>query len=165
MRLFLHEHETTLEVEMASCSERVVGPQARAVIPRCASELERAVEELPAQAVPTGLGVDQEDPQLRACIMVGIRDAKDGADPLAIELRDPGRLSPRLVIRSVVRDDPAHQRLEARVPTELGRVDLTMSHDHPAEVARLTQSADGGLGHDCWLAGAKLKRSFQLPLD
>ena len=48
-----------------------------------------------------------------------------------------------IVVGSVVRDDAGDQRFEGRVPTELLRVDLPVSHDDPAEVTGFAERTNG----------------------
>jgi hypothetical protein len=145
VRFFLDESEAALQVDVARCGEWVIRPQAHTVVPGLASELKRAVEESATETVTSAVGMDEQDPQLRCRVMVGVGDAEDGANPLAIDLSDPGCLSLRVVVGGVVGNDPCDQGLEAGVPTELGAVDLAVSHYDPAEVARLPKSTDRDL--------------------
>jgi hypothetical protein len=51
--------------------------------------------------VTSAVGVDEQDPQLCRRVMVGIDDAEDGARAPAIDLRDPGCLSLRVMVGGV----------------------------------------------------------------
>jgi hypothetical protein len=58
-----------------------------------------------------------------------------------------------------VREDAGHERLEARAPPVLTRIDLAVRHDHPSEVAGCAGLPDDHLriAH----ASLQLTQSFQ----
>lgn len=125
---------------MPGGDERVVGPQHDSLIARGACESNALVDEPRAEPEPPTVGVNEQDPQLRGRLVP--RNAEDTADAFAVELGDPGRLTRTVVVFGVVGDDPGDQRFEAAVPAELLRVHLAVRHDHPPEIARLSQRAN-----------------------
>ena len=103
--------------------------------------MQALVDEPATDAVPAGLGRDQQDPQLRDGGYVA-GDAEHAPDAPAVELGDPRGLATLVVADGEVGHDLGHQRLEAAVPPELLGVDLAVGHHDPAEVARLVGGAD-----------------------
>ncbi len=128
---------------MAGRRERMVGPQAHALVAGAARELEACVDQPATEVVAAPVGMYEQDPELRRSVTLGVGDAEDAADASSVELGDPGGLATRVVTARVVGDDLGHERLEALVPTELVRVHLAVGHHDPAEIARPSEWTDG----------------------
>src|SRR5262245_56856762 len=98
----------------------MIRPEAHLQVARAAGERDALIHELCAEVVSPCRWIDEQDPKLRRRRIGG--DTEHATYPATVDLRDPGRLAARVVLVRVVRDDLGHQRLEARVPTELARV-------------------------------------------
>ena len=80
---------------------------------------------------------------------IEVDPAIDQAEAESLALASPriqeqlaGETPARVVSRRVTGDDPGDQRLETHIPAELGCINLAVSHDYPAEVARAAQPPD-----------------------
>jgi hypothetical protein len=140
MGALTREFETRRDVDLAGSHERVVGPQHDALISDTAGELDAFIYEAFTESQPASNRVNEQDPQLRRRGV--FRYAEDAADALTVTFCDPGGVPHGVVRGCVVGNDAGNERFEAAVPAELGRIDLAVCHDHPPEVAWLTERSD-----------------------
>ncbi len=82
--------------------------------------------------------IDQEDAELGGFPFCPY--AEHAPSTASVHLRDPGRLAGCVRTHGKVGDDPGDERLKARVPAELARVDLAVGHHDPTEVTGRAKS-------------------------
>src|SRR5690606_12622437 len=116
-------------------------PQLHAAVTDLPGELDAGVDKSAADSPTARSRIDDQQPQLRRSFFLG-SDTRDGTHASAVDLRDPRRLSFRVVTVGEVGDDPGHQPLVGDVPAVLLGVELAIRQNDPAEVARFAQPAD-----------------------
>src|SRR5260370_66996 len=135
VRLLVDQAEAGGLVDAPGGAQHAVGPQRELPVAGVPREAHALVHEARADAEPARLRLDQQQPQLGDGLRV--LDEEHGADDLAVLLRDPAALPPRVVVLDERRHDARDQRLEALVPAVLLRVQRAVAVDEPAHVARL----------------------------
>src|SRR5438552_10446545 len=133
--LLVHAPESRLRIEVACGVEVALCPERELAVAGATREAHTFIDELPADPQPAGMGLYQQQSQLRH----GLRLAheKYRTDDLAVTLRDPAALARRVEPLHEPGRDLGDQRLEAFVVAVFLRVQCAVAMNHPADVARL----------------------------
>ena len=114
------------------------------MVARVAGEAGALVDEAASDAEAARRRVDEQHAQLGDALALAILLHEDAADVLAAPLGDPAALVRGVELLDVVGDDAGDERLEARVPAVLARVQLAVALDDPAVVAGVRRTEDVG---------------------
>jgi hypothetical protein len=140
------EPKAALDVEVARRGKGTVRPQPDVLISGGAGEIQASADESAAEVPAAGVGMDEQDPQQRGRLVLGVDHAGDADHSPPFDLGDPSGLAGRVVIGGVVGDDPRHERLEAPVPAELRLVQALLARARQDEPALLERARASGAG-------------------